>query len=154
MNNNVNVYANNNDMFSNYKSDSNSQISESMKMHFDVMLNAFSNAGKNVDSVVTKAEIVDLLDSRTKNKRFDRTLINKLFTVIADDNRNDTCLVSVFIKNYIYLEEEMKQNMQKYEQLLAKEKVKNEEYADKKDIALRNEIVNEDHYQKTYSLEK
>lgn len=144
MNNNVNVYANNNDMFSNYKSDSNSQISESMKMHFDVMLNAFSNAGKNVDSVVTKAEIVDLLDSRTKNKRFDRTLINKLFTVIADDNRNDTCLVSVFIKNYIYLEEEMKQNMQKYEQLLAKEKVKNEEYADKKDVALRNEVINEE----------
>ena len=144
MNNNVNAHYANNDMFSNYKSDSNSQVSDSMKLHFDVMLTAFSNAGKGVDSVVTKTEVVDLLDSRTKNKRFDRTLINKLFTIIDDDSRNDTCLVSVFIKNYIYLEEEMKQNMQKYEQLLAKEKVKNEEYAEKKELALRSEIVNEE----------
>ena len=143
MNNNVNAHANN-DGLSNYKSDSNSQISDSMKMHFDILLAAFASAGKGLDSAATKEEIVDLLDSRTRNKRFDKTLINKLFTVIADDNRNAQYSVSVFIKNYIYLEEEMKQNMLKYEQLLAKEQTKNEEWAERRESALRSEIVNEE----------
>lgn len=121
-------------------SDSNSQLNEQALAHIQTLKDAFQQIDKDLDSVLTQSELLSFLDSRMKSGQFDRNIATKLFSYIDKDNKGEIT-VQDFIKGYIFLEEDIKKTLTKFQKKYNEVKKENDELA-KKCMESQNEKIN------------
>ena len=121
-------------------SDSNSQLNEQALAHIQTLKDAFQQIDKDLDSVLTSSELLSFLDNRMKSGQFDRNIATKLFSYIDKDNKGEIS-VQDFIKGYIFLEEDIKKTLTKFQKKYNEVKKVNEELA-KKCMESQNEKIN------------
>lgn len=121
-------------------SDSNSQLNEQALAHIQTLKDAFQQIDKDLDSVLTSSELLSFLDNRMKSGQFDRNIATKLFSYIDKENKGEIS-VQEFIKGYIFLEEDIKKTLTKFQKKYNEVKKVNEELA-KKCMESQNEKIN------------
>lgn len=123
-------------------SETSSQINEKLKMHASYLFEEFTKEGKDPKTKVSKRDIIDFLDRHVPKGNFDKSLIEKLFLVMELEDEN-IVTVENFIKNYINLEDEVKNALMVCQKKLEQEKNKIKEYERQIDN-YKGEEVNED----------
>ena len=121
-------------------SETNSQLNEQALAHIQTLKDAFQQIDKDLDSVLTSSELLSFLDNRMKSGQFDRTIATKLFSYIDKDNKGEIS-VQDFIKGYIFLEEDIKKTLTKFQKKYNEVKKMNDELANKC-MESQNEKIN------------
>ena len=121
-------------------SETNSQLNEKTLAHIQTLKDAFQQIDKDLDSVLTSSELLSFLDNRMKSGQFDRNIATKLFSYIDKDNKGEIS-VQDFIKGYIFLEEDIKKTLTKFQKKYNEVKKMNDELANKC-MESQNEKIN------------
>ena len=121
-------------------SETNSQLNEQALAHIQTLKDAFQQIDKDLDSVLTSSELLSFLDNRMKSGQFDRNIATKLFSYIDKDNKGEIS-VQDFIKGYIFLEEDIKKTLTKFQKKYNEVKKMNDELANKC-MESQNEKIN------------
>ena len=121
-------------------SESNSQLNEQTLAHIQILKDAFQQIDKDLDSILTPSELLSFLDNRMKSGQFDRNIATKLFSYIDKDNKGEIS-VQDFIKGYIFLEEDIKKTLSKFQKRYNEVKKENNELANKC-MESQNEKIN------------
>ena len=121
-------------------SETNSQLNEQALTHIQTLKDAFQQIDKDLDSVLTSSELLSFLDNRMKSGQFDRNIATKLFSYIDKDNKGEIS-VQDFIKGYIFLEEDIKKTLTKFQKKYNEVKKMNDELANKC-MESQNEKIN------------
>ena len=121
-------------------SETNSQLNEQTLTHIQTLKDAFQQIDKDLDSVLTSSELLSFLDNRMKSGQFDRNIATKLFSYIDKDNKGEIS-VQDFIKGYIFLEEDIKKTLTKFQKKYNEVKKMNDELANKC-MESQNEKIN------------
>lgn len=121
-------------------SETNSQLNEQTLAHIQTLKDAFQQIDKDLDSVLTSSELLSFLDNRMKSGQFDRNIATKLFSYIDKDNKGEIS-VQDFIKGYIFLEEDIKKTLTKFQKKYNEVKKMNDELANKC-MESQNEKIN------------
>ena len=121
-------------------SETNSQLNEQTLSHIQTLKDAFQQIDKDLDSVLTSSELLSFLDNRMKSGQFDRNIATKLFSYIDKDNKGEIS-VQDFIKGYIFLEEDIKKTLTKFQKKYNEVKKMNDELANKC-MESQNEKIN------------
>ena len=102
-------------------SENSSQVNEQMKSKVEVLTKAFNAMDKDLNSELTQEEVLDFLNSHTKNgMQFNQNLAHKLIEKL-DFDHNGTVNVEEFIKNYVYFESDLKGAQLNLQQKMAQE---------------------------------
>ena len=121
-------------------SETNSQLNEQALAHIQTLKDGFQQIDKDLDSVLTSSELLSFLDNRMKSGQFDRNIATKLFSYIDKDNKGEIS-VQDFIKGYIFLEEDIKKTLTKFQKKYNEVKKMNDELANKC-MESQNEKIN------------
>ena len=90
------------------------------KLKFNSLLSFFKELGYNTSSKIGQNEYRVFLNKKSKNEKFDLTLMNKLFEVLDLDEMS-TLSIEDFITGFLSFEEEIQKNSELYNFKLAQE---------------------------------
>ena len=91
-------------------SDTGSRLDERSKQKIESLVNAFQSYGKDLTASLTKNDICNFLDSKTKDPHgFNRKLLNKLFEQM-EMPPNQTITVQQFIQDYVQYDTNIQSN--------------------------------------------